>query len=952
MKKFMLWMLLFCCGSRLGYSESVQFVGEFYIYFPSDPGLSAWMPSVSVYYDQVALGFEVRTNMNITVDDGRSDIVKPGRDTSGGSKPVIPGIADGVNVWSKLSASPVHPPIPDTFHSFPEPPKVCRFEYIGFEDTGGQVSGMVCRYGKFNSVTFKRNETDSEIQGKVTIHYNVVYINEDGKINELEGDRETRYPRTFGFYYRQKSQIALKPGRLPERLIVALDTTWIEGTPASGGNNTYAYSWERWEEDGWKKIAGVYSRGYNAGGTNGDCRLRRKVVSGTQTAYTNACLVQNRDFGNRNYVLRSLFLWKGGVQPVDSAAYDITYYDGLGRPEQQVNIAASPSGSDLITPIYYDPYGKSDGRLYLPYTAAGNRGLYDVSASVRQPACYNTLYPGEGAFAYSERKYTAAVSDRIEEERPAGKVFRDADRKLTYTYSGNAATEVWQIQTEPDGGFRVVGYYPANTLHKVVATDEDGKIKETFTDLFGRTVLERARGDRSDKADVYSVYDDPGNLRAVISPEGSALLTGGLVAGRMHPVADLYSYLYTYDGYGRMTIKKLPGVAEEYWVYDRENRPVMSQDGYLRSKGQWKLVSYDRMGRVTEESLTVRTEGQAELQRIFDAGNTDAIYTAARTVLRKCRYDVYGLSDPGFKDIDSFIASVSKEPGVIDIPDSAVGPEIPDSGSGLSPFAASLPAGSSEEEESSAAEGWNPHPVGLQTWEQSAVLGADGTVIGTVERVFYYDTEGRLIQTAEKNAGSWNRFAASDYDFTGKPVRRFRYEQTSVAIGSGLLTEYVYDSRSRLLLQKSRFNRSGIARIVYKYDDLGRLRERIYGNDICREKLSYNLQGWLTEIASPVFSMKLRYYSPALAGSRLLYAGNISEWEWQQGTDAARAYSFSYDGFGRFSGARSFTGGVQRQAFTEQNITYDRNGNLRTLERTSGTGLSWTVCPMVIRVIA
>ena len=47
---------------------------------------------------------------------------------------------------------------------------------------------------------------------------------------------------------------------------------------------------------------------------------------------------------------------------------DITFYDGLGYPEQVVQVGASANtGKNIVTPIYYDLVRRSDVRVYLPY---------------------------------------------------------------------------------------------------------------------------------------------------------------------------------------------------------------------------------------------------------------------------------------------------------------------------------------------------------------------------------------------------------------------------------------------------------------------------------------------------------------------------------------------------------------------------------------------------------
>ncbi len=59
--------------------------------------------------------------------------------------------------------------------------------------------------------------------------------------------------------------------------------------------------------------------------------------------------------------------------------------------------------------------------------------------------------------------------------------------------------------------------------------------------------------------------------------------------------------------------------------------------------------------------------------------------------------------------------------------------------------------------------------------------------------------------------------------------------------------------------------------------------------------------------------------------------GNISEWVWQQGTASSQTYRFAYDGVNRLTSALS-TGN-----YNEKGITYDKNGNIKTMQRNAGS---------------
>lgn len=84
------------------------------------------------------------------------------------------------------------------------------FEYIGFEDTGGQVESVKCRYSslsiKYNSIVFKPNRTDREISGTVTIRHYTLYTD------------KPKQERTLVVTYKQKRiGPALPPGKRTDR---------------------------------------------------------------------------------------------------------------------------------------------------------------------------------------------------------------------------------------------------------------------------------------------------------------------------------------------------------------------------------------------------------------------------------------------------------------------------------------------------------------------------------------------------------------------------------------------------------------------------------------------------------------------------------------------------------------------------------------------------------------
>ena len=694
------------------------------------------------------------------------------------------------------------------------------------------------------------------------------------------------------------------------------DRCLIEGSAAEGGQGNYVYQWEQRTASGWESISWAGSQNLSYSAPVDGLLLRRKVSSGSEMAYSNVCMLRENVFGNRNYMLHSRALDLEGSALQDFYREDITYYDGLGRPVQNVALSASPTGGDIITPLYYDSAGRSDSRTYLPYVLADNRGAYDKSSFVNQSSYYNTLYADEGCNAYNEKRYESFVSDRVKEAWKAGKVFRENDKKTTYTYHTNVSNEVFMLSAAESGVLTVEGYYNFASLRKTRVTDEDGYKAETFTDLEGRIVLERRYGSGSEYADTYSVYDTRGRLVAVISPEGSSRLSVGKSYSLDDPVMDGYGYFYRYDGRDRVIEEKVPGSDREYFVYDKGDRVALWQDGNLRTQGKWKLSVYDGLGRLKAESLLVNHNSRSALQMLFDNGQGSSL-SSGRTLLHEYRYDAYESGDPAYIEISaggssggvspvSFISAEKDNPGAV--------------GSNL------------------AAVDYILRPYGLLTWEKVAVLEGNNVVSGYVERAFYYDKRGRLLQTVERYPDGGGHYVMNSYDFKGDIVRSEESCRIGKTFVPELVNDFSYDSRSRLEKVERRLSNKVMAKVRYEYDALGLVRKRIYGDSAVVEMISYNLQGWLTDQSSPAFRMSLRYYDPDFSGSPVSYTGNISEWSWCQGEESFFTYSFSYDNYGRFKDSRSFNNGKQTNQYTEYNLRYDRNGNIKLLMRRDGSG--------------
>ena len=600
----------------------------------------------------------------------------------------------------------------------------------------------------------------------------------------------------------------------------------------------------------------------------------------------------------------------------DKHAYDLTYYDGLGYAEQEVGIRAVANGTaDLVRPIVYDLHHRETHK-YLPFARTNGNGEYDPAAIVHQEEFYRNKFDlgSVTPYAYVLEEYEPSPVGRVLESRKPGSEFQTTERSVRNNYFANDASAVLRLDVDAvSQNLKVNGFYAENMLSGVKTVDEDGAVSIVYTDKEGHTVYEerqlRGEGDVVDRIVTRYVYDDCGRLAWVVTPEGVDRLTQGASYAATSDLARNYCYFYRYDEYGRQIERQMPGREPEYMVYDRRDRLVMSQDGNMRTKKQWMIYRYDDLSRLTRQLLATDTSTDQALRHkefcdAFNSLNPPALYTGPSTTVQKYAYDHYGwFNDPAlaFEHVDG----LTRENG------------------------ASLQ---------------DPEVRGYKTYEQLAVLTADD-IQDYHDRAFYYDYKGRVIQTVEKDSRGNILRTTSRYDLIGNLLAQ-RESYTHGGTTDVLDRTFEYDSRSRMTKETAQFNDGEQAVVAYTYDDLGQLIGKTYGTGAhaIHETMDYNMQGWLTEKSSELFEMRLRYHDPeSHLSDRASYTGNISSWWWKHrlinndNDSENRLYAFTYDDLARLVDTDLYLDdsyGASNE-FVENGITYDKNSNIITLNRSS-----------------
>ena len=602
---------------------------------------------------------------------------------------------------------------------------------------------------------------------------------------------------------------------------------------------------------------------------------------GGKTMQSNAVVMRRTDmpYGN-NYILRKTYLDADG----DSTVSDVTYYDGLGYPEQTISQHGGGRGDNIVTPIVYDCMRRDDARTYLPFVSSADDIKYVYDATSRQSQWYRTT----DTHPYRDKTYEDGVSGRPLSFMREGAIYRERGIKSKLSYSVEDGTGgilklsyVYPDEESP-ASVRNDGLWDKNSLQVTISVSEDGDTTCIYADAFGKTIMSRATDGRR-RLDTYYVYDMKDSLVCVIQPEGVSRINRGFSFD--DNLAQSFCFTWRYDAWGNVIESHVPGGGTVQTIYDQRNRPVLTSDSEMRKRSEWKYTIYDSLDRVTEEGTCHMTADFEDVRLQMQSSTDIASHVSDRQFLQSMEY--YSSVDlpSGFEQV--FIDMDVSGEGCLTLP------------------------------------------------RRELLSGIGGPAGLLSERKFFYDRLGRLIETVEYTSDEDNSVTAMQYDFTGNVTVTFEGHRLGGKPYS-METEYTYDDRGRRVSMR-RTEMDMLAEVSYTYDDLGRL-ERTTVGDAGREDLAYNLQGWRTGMDASffeesIFKQHLDYYSPVTVDAVPSYGGRISGIRTERAAaGAVRDESYTYDGFNRLIGTASLADG-RRDVNVEKNIKYDMNGNFDYMTR-------------------
>jgi RHS repeat-associated protein len=624
----------------------------------------------------------------------------------------------------------------------------------------------------------------------------------------------------------------------------------------------------------------------------------------------------------------------------DKVSVDIVYFDGLGRELQDVSIMASPGQKDMIKYYTYDTVGRKD-REYIPYESpSGQNGQYDNNDVANQKDFIKNVFGVINQdYGFSQSKFEDSPLNRIIKQSAPGMAWALDDNNpsqehvLEFNYLTNESeVNGWKNENNT----LVAVSYDTNQLFINVTKNENRgsyqTISKEYKDKTGNLVMTEVLNGGNVLQTRY-VYDESGLLRCVVPPKASSPTDN----------PDL-CYYYNYDARQRMVEKKVPGAGWQYLIYDVRDRLVMSQDAKMRFENarNWLMTSYDNLNRVVMTGIYSHSSeiGRSDMQQAYDNidhskinetingnyNNTEHGYTrsvlhelgqgnATYNVLTVTYYDNYLFdtdSHYGFDDSNGI--------GVIGELDTV---------------------------------------KNMITGTKVKKMNGDVSLKDWIVSAFYYDNKYRVIQTVADNQCEDSKdISTFKFAFSGR-VDIQKINHTAFSNNIEYTERYKYDHRGRMLEHtlEGLPGQETVMLSSMRYDSLGQLKKKLihserisntYESFIQKIDYKYNIRGWLTAMNDPdntsaendIFAMKLFYNDEmsGISGQQAQYNGNISAMQWKTNQKNDKyGYRFAYDPLNRLTEGiyhlKSSGAWVHDNSFDENNISYDKNGNIITLNR-------------------
>ncbi len=619
---------------------------------------------------------------------------------------------------------------------------------------------------------------------------------------------------------------------------------------------------------------------------------------------------------------------------------NVQYFDGLGRPNQVVQVKASPNEKDLIQPICYDDFGRQK-KDYLPYEGfSGSAGSFHSSAvddnytsSCEHYQFYNVKVNSivNDAVPFSTKKYDNSPLNRVLEQGAPGAVWQPKPGAADFTghtvkleYASNQAADKVILFAVNSNKLENKGYYSVNQLYKTVSKDENwisGKshTTEEYKDKQGQVVLKRSYLNESTSLDTYYVYDDFDLLRFVLPPEavkqmfGDVQQSSGVVLVSSNqsissPGQDVSKYLvekgssltlsngftFSATSTNSLSISSASLSNDLCYSYKYDGRKRMIEKKLPGAEPVYLV--YDKRDRLVATQDGNQRKDNKWLVTKYDCFNR-AVLTGFYTS-SKNQYDLQtevntfyaGTANPMYESRGTALKSYDNKSFPKTLADADVL-----TANYYGDYSVTHCPQTSYNTSQIANSYLLTKPKGQLTATWAKTLNASSGKAGGLWTVNFYDKKYRLVQSRSDNyLGGYDRIT-NVYDFVGK-VDRSIHEHVA---NSKTIVEtqwMTYDHAGRLTKVEQQYSgavskaKTTISEMVY--DELGQLKTKKLTGAGRNLDYQYNIRGWLTSMnghkksavagkGSDEFGFALNYNAGATSfGGQNQYNGNIGSMEW------------------------------------------------------------------------
>ncbi len=377
-------------------------------------------------------------------------------------------------------------------------------------------------------------------------------------------------------------------------------------------------------------------------------------------------------------------------------------------------------------------------------------------------------------------------------------------------------------------------------------------------------------------------------------------------------------YIYHHDSRNRIIEKHIPDAGWTHMVYDKLDRVVLMQDENLRftgnARGNWIFTKYDAFNRTVytgtlldnRDRQTMQQELNAVSQPVLNESPSDTpFYDDAQIFYTNNAFptDLANMEIHSVNYYDGYSAGSNAL-----LPPAVYGEQIVTNVKGLP--TRSLVRILDEQGWNYTITGYNKKGMPVYTNSTDSFL----SIANSIEMKLGFT--GNVTESKTTHHRNFQDLVVYDY--------------------------YTYDHMLRLknhLQSIGPFSINNLGTMIANntYDELGQLKtKKVGGQEI---DYTYNVRGWLKMVNNPaalgndLFAFKLNYNTKDIASSTQLYNGNIAETHWKTANDGVlRSYSYRYDDLNRLENA-NYISAVNTNKYTEGPISYDKNGNIMSLER-------------------